>query len=298
MQHPLRQPFVDTEFLDDPALVVEVAQRMGVGCWQWTPESGFRRDTACIRLLGFGLDQLDDLGWLDRVHPEDASQLREQFDACSRGELPGYQLQYRILHHDGQYRQVCERVQSCQPEQRLVGVVHSLGPSVELMPNLIPVLDPLTGGESRQRFEARLQGLLQAQPVVPFSLVQLELDYLDKVRQLYGKDAVDDLLIQLVRLLRHQAGETAALARGESDNILLLLVGMTEPEVLPLAETLRQKVADANLLPHRPITASLGVVTHQSGEQVDHLLARLAGCLQQAREQHNCVISESGRGAD
>ena len=71
-----------------------------------------------------------------------------------------------------------------------MGVVHSLGPSVELMPNLIPVLDPLTGGESRQRFEARLQGLLQAQPVVPFSLVQLELDYLDKVRQLYGKDGV------------------------------------------------------------------------------------------------------------
>lgn len=298
MQHPLRQPFVETDFFDDPALVVEVAQRMGVGCWQWTPEGGFRRDPACIRLLGFGLDQLDDLGWLDRVHPEDTSLLRDHFDACSRGEVPGYQLQYRILHHDGQYRQVCERVQSCPPQQRLVGVVHRLGSSAELMPTLIPVLDPLTGGESRQRFEARLQGLLQAQPVGPFSLLQLELDYLDKVRQLYGKDAADDLLIQLVRLLRQKAGEATPLARWESDNLLLLLIGMPQAEARQLAEGLRQKVADANLLPHRPITASLGVVTHQSGEQVDHLLARLAGCLQQARAQHNCVVSEAERGAD
>ncbi len=291
MQHPLRQPFVNTGFSEDADLVLEVARRLDIGCWEWTPEAGFRRDLACLRLLGFEPEQLDDLGWLDRVHPEESALVRAHFDACCRGELPGYQLQYRILHHDGQYRQVCERVQSCPPQQRLLGAVQGANGVAAPVSSPIPERDPLTGCESRPRFEARLQQRLQAPG--PFSLIQLELDYLEKVRQLYGQDAVDDLLIQLVRLLRQSVGEGNPLARWEGDNLLLLLDAMPAPEVLQLAEGLRQKVADANLLPHRPITASLGVVTHLPGEQLDHLLVRLAGCLQQASRQHNRVASEA-----
>ena len=50
------------------------------------------------------------------------------------------------------------------------------------------------------------------------------------------------------------------------------------------------QIADASLLPQRPVTVSIGLVQSQSAEQLDHLLARLASCHGQAKREHNTVI--------
>ncbi|HHQ4614677.1 TPA: diguanylate cyclase, partial [Aeromonas veronii] len=46
----------------------------------------------------------------------------------------------------------------------------------------------------------------------------------------------------------------------------------------------------ASLLSQRPVTVSIGLVQSQAGEQLDHLLARLASCHSQARREHNTVV--------
>lgn len=53
---------------------------------------------------------------------------------------------------------------------------------------------------------------------------------------------------------------------------------------------LRLEIADASLLPQRPVTVSVGLVQSQAGEHIDHLLARLATCHGQARREHNAVV--------
>ncbi|MGL4205647.1 MAG: GGDEF domain-containing protein [Aeromonadaceae bacterium] len=289
MTHPLEQPLLSTSLLNNEALLGRMVEQLGVGCWHWSAEAGLAHSPACLALIGLGARVRDDLGWLDRVHPDDVLQLRSQFDRCVAGELVNYQSQYRILHHDGHYRRVWERVARTEMGG-VFALVHPLDTQLAPMLQQVPLTDPLTGSESRQRFEARLAAMVAA--ATPFSVIAFEVDFLEKVRQLYGKDAADDTLVRLIRLVRHQVGEGPTIARWE-DNLFLLALPQIELEsALLRAESLRQKIAEAQLLPHRPITASFGVVMLKPGEPLDHMLARLLQRLQAARLSHNRVAGE------
>lgn len=290
MSHPLEQPLLTTSLLNNEALLGRMVEQLGVGCWQWSADSGLAHSPACLALIGLGAGVRDDLGWLDRVHPDDVQPLCGQFDRCVTGEIADYQSQYRILHHDGHYRRVWERVARTE-QGTLFALVHPLANHAEPTVQQVPLTDPLTGSESRLRFEARLSTLVAA--ATPFSVIAFEVDYLEKVRQLYGKDAADDTLVRLIRLVRHQEGEPLVIGRWEDNLFLLLLPQVAMESALLRAEGLREKIAEAQLLPHRPITASFGVVMLKPGEPLDHMLARLLQRLQSARQIHNRVAGEA-----
>ncbi len=289
MTHPLEQPLLTTGLLNNEALLGRMIEQLGVGCWQWSAEAGLAHSPACLALIGLGARVRDDLGWLDRVHPDDVLLLRSQFDRCVAGELDEYQSQYRILHHDGHYYRVWERVVRTGTAG-LLALVHPLESQLASSLQQVPLTDPLTGCESRLRFEARLSALVAA--AEPFSVVAFEVDFLEKVRQLYGKDAADDTLVRLIRLVRQQVGEGPVIARWEDNLFLLVLPQLGLESALLRAEGLRQRIAEAQLLPHRPITASFGVVMLKPGEPLDHMLARLLQRLQAARLSHNRVAGE------
>jgi PAS domain-containing protein len=95
-----------------PLEVTLMAQAMAMleaGIWTWSAGQGLRRDPSCLQLLGLE-GELGDLGWLDRVHPDDAPRLAEALEACQQGRSNGLRLEYRILHHQGHYIRLEERV--------------------------------------------------------------------------------------------------------------------------------------------------------------------------------------------
>ena len=76
------------------------------GTWAWNPASGIQYwSTECYRIMGFdpaeGVPHLQQ--FLEAVHPEDRSQLRERLQKVA-GEKTSYETEYRIIRPSGEVR--------------------------------------------------------------------------------------------------------------------------------------------------------------------------------------------------
>ena len=283
----LKTPLVDVTAWLDPGLLSEAMHLLEAGYWTWSAQQGLRRDPSCLHLLGLGDSWPDDMGWLDRVHPDDAVRLEEALIACQSGHSGSLRLEYRILHHQGHYIRLEERVRRDEHGQ-LLGVVRHLDP-VEVAVEERHGTDPLTGLESRNSFELLLEARL-ATDGGSFSLVQFSVDHMAKIQQLFGEAACDAMLAKLARIVRHELQQDDAFARWDEDGFILMLSRTERASGLQIAERLRLGITDASLLPQRPVTVSVGLVQSQPGEMLDHLLARLASCHGQARREHKTVV--------
>lgn len=280
-------PWVETVTRLDVSLMTEAMAMLEAGIWTWSAEQGLRRDPSCLQLLGLEGGELDDLGWLARVHPDDANRLEDAIRACQGGRSNGLRLEYRILHHQGHYVRLEERMRRDERGQ-LLGVIRHLDPAA------VPVderhgTDPLTGLESRSRFELLLEERLASESG-SFSLLQFTVDHRAKIQQLFGEAACDAMLAKLARIVRHELRREDPFARWDEDGFILMLSQTDRLSGLEIAERLRLEIADTSLLPERPVTVSIGLVQSQPAEQIDHLLARLASCHGQARREHNTVV--------
>ena len=149
--------------------------------------------------------------------------------------------------------------------------------------------DPLTGLESRSHFELLLDERLASESG-SFCLLQFSVDHRSKILQLFGEAACDAMLAKLARIVRRELRREDPFARWDEDGFILMLSQTDRLSGLEIAERLRLEIADASLLPQRPVTVSVGLVQSQAGEHIDHLLARLATCHGQARREHNAVV--------
>ncbi|MFC5704630.1 sensor domain-containing diguanylate cyclase [Aeromonas eucrenophila] len=280
-------PWVETVTRLDMSLMAQAMAMLEAGIWVWSAELGLRRDPSCLALLGLEGDELDDLGWLARVHPDDATRLEEAVRACQSGQGNGLRLEYRILHHQGHYLRLEERIQR-DGQGQLLGVVRHLDPAAPQADERHHT-DPLTGLESRSYFELLLDERL-AHESGSFCLLQFTVDHSSKILQLFGEVACDAMLAKLARIVRRELRREDPFARWDEDGFILMLSQTDRLSGLEIAERLRLEIADANLLPERPVTVSIGLVQSQSAEQIDHLLARLASCHGQAKREHNTVI--------
>ncbi|PKN40067.1 MAG: hypothetical protein CVU60_17540 [Deltaproteobacteria bacterium HGW-Deltaproteobacteria-18] len=93
------------------------------GFWDWDVASGtvFFSDR-WKEIIGFSPEELpnDFEQWSQRLHPEDLERVIEENDRCRRGEIPSFEVEYRMQHKDGSYRWILGRGSSTQgPDGRV-----------------------------------------------------------------------------------------------------------------------------------------------------------------------------------
>ncbi|MGL5948870.1 MAG: diguanylate cyclase domain-containing protein [Aeromonas sp.] len=270
--------------LDQPLLTAAI-NLLTAGVWCWSEQTGLRRDPSCLALIGLqGLDS-QQLSWIERVHPDDVHRLEDAFIACHAGGQRASQVDYRILHQQGHYVQLAERI-ACLDDGRLLGVVQPLHSSAFASPQ---PADPITGFDLRADFTQQLEARLLGESGT-FCLLQFSVDHQEKLRQQFGELEFDAMIAKLARIVRQALRREDRFARWDENQFMLLIPHINRSRGLEIAERLRLEIANAELLVQRPVTISLGLVPNQAGESVDHLLARLTSCHNQAAQQHNLVV--------
>ncbi len=76
------------------------------GIWEWnlvTKKLSF--DTRALEIFGYGLEEKEesDEWWLDRIHPDDRSEVKQQFLEYASGRRPDYSAEFRIRRNDESY---------------------------------------------------------------------------------------------------------------------------------------------------------------------------------------------------
>lgn len=235
-----------------------------------------------------GIDQ-----WSVRVHPEDrAEALAALKDVQQSGEV--YDLEYRFLHQDGQYRWMQHRgrflVSSGNPEL-MIGFMADITPLRQLQEELERQTrtDALTGALNRRHFLAIAEQELAraARYQHPLSLLLLSVDEFDSIRNTHGQGAADYVLQQLTAACAENLRHVDGIGRLEDDEFAILLPESDEVSATDIARRLHGAIEQAVLPLDGGVTlrftVSLGQVSLKGDSDLLGLLRRAQFALLEAK---------------
>ncbi|HET8682944.1 MAG TPA: EAL domain-containing protein, partial [Micromonosporaceae bacterium] len=164
--------------------------------------------------------------------------------------------------------------------------------------------DPLTGLPNRRRLLEAGSRALEERPVRGITaLLLIDLNHFKEVNDTLGHTAGDQVLIEVARRLRTEAGEDDIVARLGGDEFALFLRGLTAPAIAAhraqgLLAILAQPIDLDGLL--IGIEASIGIATAPSRGGMGELMRRADIAMYEAKRngQHTAVYSRAMDTAD
>ncbi|MFT2099717.1 diguanylate cyclase [Marinomonas sp. 2405UD66-6] len=117
--------------------------------------------------------------------------------------------------------------------------------------------DPLTGASNRRAFQLKLEQLAILD--TPFSILAVDIDYFKKINDNYGHKAGDDVLKEMVQIMKSACRDGDMVARTGGEEFILVLKDCPIKDAFSYAERLRITIADKAFEDIGHITVSIGV---------------------------------------
>jgi diguanylate cyclase (GGDEF)-like protein len=131
--------------------------------------------------------------------------------------------------------------------------------------------DPLTGAFNRRTMSQQL-GLVSVttrDPKATNALLAIDLDLFKQVNDRHGHAAGDEVLKATVLCIRNRIRRGDMLFRTGGEEFVVLLPRSSAEDALRVAEDLRSRVEQAELLPQHPLTVSIGVAMQRVAQDAD-----------------------------
>jgi diguanylate cyclase (GGDEF)-like protein/PAS domain S-box-containing protein len=218
-------------------------------------------------MLGYQDDEIGNRPeeWLDRVHPSDASQVRDTLLAHRRGQTLRYECEHRIRHKDGTYRWVLSRALAVRDQDG--AAIRLAGSQTDITGS--KMADSLTSLPNRLFLIQRLEWLIhrrQRNTGESFGLIMLDLDGFKLINDSLGHLTGDRLLVEIASGLQNAVRTTAEadiVARLGGDEFAVIVQHMSSAgAAAAVAERIQQRFRAPVMLQGRPLfpTFSMGVV--------------------------------------
>jgi diguanylate cyclase (GGDEF)-like protein/PAS domain S-box-containing protein len=291
IEDELRQDLQDSE--TKYRLTTEVTSD---GIWSWDLKSD-RIDYSprWKSMVGYSEEEINHypVEWLVRVHPADIEQLKTYLAQCWQGKIGRFEVEYSLLHRDGQYRLMrCNCIAVTDGEgtvSHLIGAQSELTQERQIRAQLNYGVDHdrLTKLPSRQLFIEKLQGLsqLEQHPDYSFGVLCLDLDRFKNINHNFGNVIGDRILVEIVRKLESCLRPQDILARLGGDEFAVLLTCFPgEDRPAAIASQIQQqlstpiKIAEYSIL----VSISIGISTPDTNDLPENTTNELLQSLQNA----------------
>jgi diguanylate cyclase (GGDEF)-like protein len=156
----------------------------------------------------------------------------------------------------------------------------------------LSTLDALTKVLNRHGIDQFIEPLQTAG--LPTSVIIIDLDHFKRVNDSRGHHIGDRVLQTVGEILRAHTRQTDGLGRWGGEEFVLVCPGASLAKAADLAEKLRHKIMEANVIPEDPlaITASFGVATTQPDENFEDAFRQADQALYLAKSRgRNCVVA-------
>lgn len=250
------------------------AQGANDGLWDWDLIDG--RIYFAPRwkaMLGYDDDEIGTAPdeWFSRIHPDDRERVELRLLAHTRRLITSFELEYRMLHRDGQYRWMLCRGIAVWDESgratRMVGSQTDITDRKRAEERLAygALHDALTGLPNRTLFMDRLSLALKRSRREKhlFAVLFLDLDRFKTINDSLGHAAGDELLIAVARRLESLLRPGDTVARLGGDEFAVILDHLDAPEDAEwIAERIQQALRAPLTISGRTVytTASIGLV--------------------------------------
>ena len=247
------------------------------GVWEWNLESDCIVYSARWKSMVGSQEweiQNNPVEWLVRIHPADINRLKQNLAACCQGKIEQFEMEYSLLHKDGQYRFMYCKCMAIKDARGKIG--HLIGSQTDITERKqtetklkrCDLYDRLTNLPHRQFFIERLQELsrLDRDENHLFGILYLDVDRFKNVNYNFGHLTGDLLIVEIVRKLKSCLRTQDMLARLGGDEFAVLLVDFNDPNCpSEVASRIQQefsepiKIAEDSIL----VTICIGIANPQ-----------------------------------
>ena len=273
-----------------------VTQAIGEGIWSWDlSQDTVEYSPRWKSMIGYREWEIcsNPVEWLIRVHPRDREHLKSLLAQCWHDRIDSFEVEYALLHRDGEYRSMhcrCIAVFDSQREvSHLVGAQRDLTEYKRIQTQLKYEVDRdrLTKLPNRQLFIAKLRELSAQMPTSDynFGLLYLDLDRFKSVNQNFNNGIGDRLLEKIVRQLESCLEPQDILARLGGDEFAILLTNFADPQrSLAIASQIQQQFSSPIEVESHGIllSVSIGIATLAADDSSEPSNLNLVTCLQNA----------------
>jgi len=206
-------------------------------------------------------------------------------------KLPGGHKPLNFVHRlaDGSLRDVQTYAGPLELEGRrlMLCIIHDVTEQKRLKSELENAAsrDHLTGLWNRRHFLHLLENthLQKRRNDLNYCLMLMDADYFKAINDQYGHDTGDEVLTLLAKTFEARVRETDTVCRWGGEEFIVLLPQTNLGNAASLAEHLRSAIEKTRVAHLPPITISIGVAQHQSGETAENLLKRADAALYRAK---------------
>lgn len=281
--------------------LLQLAAGMAIGRWLWRPTSASRdADLRRSRLLALQLHGLTQkVSSSVTSHRNRFEQMQSRLDSSPAGRPnPTTDLVVGVV---GEILEANRKLQADLHEAE--ELIAEQAQEIESHLN-ISLTDPLTKLPNRRALDEQLEVNLQnfRKHGVPFSLMMVDFDHFKQINDTFGHPVGDEVLQEMASVLRWTLRKNDFVARygGEEFAVVLPHTTLCESEIAATKARngvvqLAQKFQHLN----RPLTASAGVASLQSGETIQSLVERADQALYMAkRNGRDCTYLHNGQACE
>lgn len=145
--------------------------------------------------------------------------------------------------------------------------------------------DPLTELFNRYKFTelftSKLDSMKQSDSAM--SLIMLDIDYFKKINDQFGHNLGDSVLIEVADILKKKTRQSDVICRWGGEEFLILLPTAQLEQAQLIAEGIREKIKQIELLKSHSISASFGVTQLRLEDTLEQLVGRADNALYKAK---------------
>ena len=156
--------------------------------------------------------------------------------------------------------------------------------------------DPLTGAFNRRQMESLLSEALErrARSAAPASILLLDIDHFKSINDRFGHNVGDEVLRNLVTLLKKHVRKLDRVFRTGGEEFLILLTDTKAADATVHAERIRLMISQTALSPECTVTVSIGVAECVANQQLESWIKNADDALYTAKhEGRNRVVCET-----
>lgn len=156
--------------------------------------------------------------------------------------------------------------------------------------------DPLTGALNRRQMESLLAEAVErrSRSAAPASVLLMDIDHFKSVNDRFGHHTGDEVLKNLVTLIKKHIRKLDRVFRTGGEEFLILLTDTKSADATTHAERLRMLIAEASLTKEAPVTVSIGVAECMPNQKVESWIKNADDALYFAKQEgRNRVVCEA-----
>ena len=156
--------------------------------------------------------------------------------------------------------------------------------------------DPLTGALNRRQMETLLGEAIdrRSRSAAPASILLPDIDHFKSVNDRFGHHVGDQVLKNLVTLIKKHVRRLDRVFRTGGEEFLILLNDTKAGAATTHAERLRMLIAEASLTKECPVTVSIGVAECVPNQQIESWIKGADDALYFAKQEgRNRVVCET-----